>query len=468
MASDQPEIPAPAPGNPTEPASTAAPPQARGLALHWRILIGLVVGAVSGLLANAYCPPEPDGSPNSSLLWIAKNIADPIGQIFLRLIFMVVIPLVFAALVLGVVSIGNVRQLGRMGLQTLLFTLVLSTASVAIGVGLANLVKPGERIPEDKRQELRARFENRSDTAKAVAQAKQTKPITTILLDIIPRNPLQEMVGALDGSSPGGGMLAVMFFALMFGLAITLAPERTGPLVAVLEGVYDAVMVIIGLAMQLAPIGVAALTFALTAVLGLDILTVLAWYVATVVFGLGLHLLGVYSLVLVLFARINPWRFFGLVSEAMLTAFGTASSNATLPTALRVAEHKLKLRPEVARFVLTVGSTANQNGTALYEGITILFLAQVFGVDLTLTQQVIVVLMSVLAGVGTAGVPGGSLPLVAMVLLSIGMPAEGIGIILGVDRLLDMCRTTLNVTGDLTVAACVNATVSSEQGERAA
>lgn len=467
MAADPSETPDSYPGSPPEGPPSAGPPP-RGLALHWRILIGLVVGAVSGLLANTLSPPEPDGSPNAELLWIAKNIADPIGQIFLRLIFMVVIPLVFTALVLGVVSIGNVRQLGRMGLQTLLFTLVLSTASVAIGVVLANLVKPGERIPEAKRLELRARFENRSETTKAVAQAKQAKPIATILLDIIPKNPLQEAVGALDGSAPGGGMLAVMFFALMFGLAIALAPERAGPLVTVLEGVYDAVMVIIGLAMQLAPIGVAALTFALTAVLGLDILTVLAWYVVTVIFGLSLHLLGVYSLVLLLFTRISPWRFFGLVSEAMLTAFGTASSNATLPTALRVAEHKLNLRPEVARFVLTVGSTANQNGTALYEGITILFLAQVFGVDLTLGQQVLVVLMSVLAGVGTAGIPGGSLPLVAMVLLSIGMPAEGIGIILGVDRLLDMCRTTLNVTGDLAVAACVNATMPAEPAVEAA
>jgi DAACS family dicarboxylate/amino acid:cation (Na+ or H+) symporter len=276
------------------------------------------------------------------------------------------------------------------------------------------------------------------------------------LLDIIPRNPLQEAVGALDGSSPGGGMLAVMFFALMFGIAITLAPARTRPLLAVLEGVYDVVMVIIGLAMRLAPLGVAALMFSLTSVLGLDILKTLVWYVVTVVAGLAFHLFVVYSVIVGLFARMSPRHFFGRISEAMLTAFGTSSSNATLPTALRVAEQDLKLRPEVSRFVLTVGSTANQNGTALYEGITVLFLAQVFNRDLTLAQQVLVVLMSVLAGIGTAGVPGGSLPLVAIVLVYVGVPAEGIGIILGVDRLLDMCRTTLNVTGDLAVAACVD------------
>jgi len=264
------------------------------------------------------------------------------------------------------------------------------------------------------------------------------------------------MVGALDGSSRGGGMLAVMFFALLFGIALTLAPERTKPLISVLEGIYDTVMVIVGLAMRLAPLGVAGLVFSLTALLGVEILKTLAWYVLTVLGGLTLHFLGVYSLVVGLFARLNPLRFFSRSSEALLTAFATSSSNATLPTSLRVAEHNLGIRREISSFVLTVGSTANQNGTALYEGVTVLFLAQVFGVDLSLTQQITVALLAVLAGIGTAGVPGGSLPLVVMVLQTVGVPAEGIGIILGVDRLLDMCRTTLNVAGDIAIAACVD------------
>jgi DAACS family dicarboxylate/amino acid:cation (Na+ or H+) symporter len=251
-------------------------------------------------------------------------------------------------------------------------------------------------------------------------------------------------------------MLAVMFFALMFGVAITFAPERTGPLVAVLQGVYDVAMVIIGFAMQLAPYGVAALIFSLAAALGLEILKTLAWYVGTVLAGLLIHLVVVYSVVVWLFGRLPPLLFFERVSEALVTAFATSSSNATLPTALRVAENELRLKPQVAQFVLTIGSTANQNGTALYEGITVLFLAQVFGVELSLAQQITVVLMCILAGVGTAGVPGGSLPLVGMVLLSVGVQPEGIGIILGVDRLLDMCRTTLNVAGDLVVATCVD------------
>jgi DAACS family dicarboxylate/amino acid:cation (Na+ or H+) symporter len=442
----------------------ASQPRPKGLALHWKILIGLALGAVGGLLANALLPRQEDGSPNPQLEAITYYVADPIGQVFLRLIFMVVIPLVFSALILGVAEIGDVRRLGRMGLLTLLFTVLFSGVAVVIALTLANTVRPGERLTAEQRTLLRARFEPRSETARAVAQARQAKDARDLLLDIIPPNPLQEMVGALDGSSPGGGMLAVMFFSLMVGIAITLAPQRTGPLVTVLQGVYDVCMVIIGLAMRLAPLGVAGLVFSLTALLGLDILTTLGWYVAAVVLGLGFHLVVVYSLAVFLFARMSPRRFFGRSSEAMLTAFGTSSSNATLPTSLRVGEQDLGLRPAVAKFVLTVGSTANQNGTALYEGITVLFLAQVFGVELTLTQQVTVVLLSVLAGIGTAGVPGGSLPLVAMVLVSVGVPPEGIGIILGVDRVLDMCRTTLNVTGDLAVAACVDRAEGAKAG----
>jgi DAACS family dicarboxylate/amino acid:cation (Na+ or H+) symporter len=416
--------------------------------------MGLVAGATAGVLANTLAPREADGSGNARVEWVARNIAEPIGQVFLRLIFMVVVPLVFAALVLGVAGIGDVRRLGRMGLRTLVLTLILSSASVVIGLVLANTVRPGARLPEEKRLELRERFA--AQPVAAVEQARHAKSARDSLLDIIPRNPLQEMVGALDGSSPGGGMLAVMFFALCVGAAITLAPERSATLVALLQGVYDVSMTILGWAMRLAPFAVAGLVFSITAVLGLEILKTLGWYVATVIGGLAFHMFGVYALVVSLFARLTPRRFFGRITEVMLTAFATSSSNATLPVSLRVAETNLGIRRETASFVLTVGSTANQNGTALYEGITVLFLAQLYGVHLDFPAQITVVLMSVLAGIGTAGVPGGSLPLVAILLQRIGVPPEGLGIILGVDRLLDMCRTTLNVTGDLAVAACVD------------
>jgi DAACS family dicarboxylate/amino acid:cation (Na+ or H+) symporter len=246
-----------------------------------------------------------------------------------------------------------------------------------------------------------------------------------------------------------------MFFALMIGVAIGLVGERAAALVRVLEGLFDVSMAIIGLAMRLAPYGLACLVFAMTARLGGGLLTTLAWFVLTALAGLALQLAVVYPLLLMFVARRSPWAFFRAISDAMLTAFGTSSSNATLPTALHVADEKLRLPAPVSRFVLTVGATANQNGTALYEGVVVLFLDQVFWVALTIPQQVTVVLMAVLGGVGTAGVPGGSIPMIIVVLHSIGVPGESIALVLGIDRILDMCRTTLNVTGDLVLASCV-------------
>ncbi len=433
----------------------SAPAKRHHIALHWQILTGLLIGALAGMAARFFWPPGPDGAPHVTLEWVARNIAEPVGQIFLRLIMMVVVPLVFSALALAVIELGDLRKLGRLGLQTLFYTLLFSSCSVVIGLTLANTIRPGSRLPQATRVELSERFQSKAQQTEE--NARRSKSARDTILDIIPKNPLQEMVGAVDGSSPGGGMLAVMFFALVFGIAVAAAPKRTGPLISVLEGVYDAVMVIIGFAMRLAPLGVLGLVFSLTALFGFDILKSLVWYVATVLTGLLIQAIVVYSAAIWFISKRSPVTFFRSISEAVLTAFATSSSSATLPTAMRVTEERLGVRPQISRFVLTVGSTANQNGTALYEGITVLFLAQVFGVELTFMQQVTVVLMSILAGIGTAGVPGGSLPLVVLVLQTVGVPGEGIGIILGVDRLLDMCRTTLNVTGDIVVATCVDA-----------
>lgn len=297
--------------------------------------------------------------------------------------------------------------------------------------------------------------EHEADASDKVKKAKEAKPVRDTLLDLIPENPLQEMVGANDGSSKGNGMLAVMVCALICGVAITTKPDETAMFVGWLEGLYEISISVIGFAMKLAPFCAGCLVFALAAKLGSDILTTLAWFVVTAILGLGLQLFVVYSIVVMVFARMSPWQFFSKVSEAMLVAFGTSSSSATLPTAMKVANEELKLPTRVSNFVLTVGATGNQNGTALYEGVVVLFLAQVMGVELTASQQFTVVLMSILAGVGTAGVPGGSLPLIVVVMQSVGVPGAAIGIILGVDRILDMCRTVVNVTGDLAIAACV-------------
>jgi DAACS family dicarboxylate/amino acid:cation (Na+ or H+) symporter len=468
-----------------------------GMPLHTKILIGLVVGAALGLAANAWsrsvlagaAPADPgiaagagkpggqvaegfaplaDRNGNGSidgLDLVVDNGTDFVGKLFLRIIIAVVIPLVVSSLTLGVYGIGDVRKLGRIGLVTLLLTAVLSGCAVVIGVGAVNVFRPGHLLSAEQRERLKTRYSK--DAAGTVSKAEQAKPARQILLDMIPENPIQEMVGAVDGSSKGNGMLAVMFFAVILGAAMTVVPdERVRPMVAVLEALFDVTMVVIGTAMRLAPFAVACMTFTLTSRLGFDILRPLAGFAAVTIGGLAMQLLVVYSILVLLVARRSPLKFFRDVQEAMWTAFGTSSSNATLPTALRVAEERLGLRPTISRFVLTVGATGNQNGTALYEGVVVLFLAQVFGVELTLTQQVTVVLMSVLAGIGTAGVPGGSLPMIVIVMKSVGVPGEGIGIILGIDRILDMCRTVLNVTGDLALATCVDALEPAERTER--
>ena len=436
------------------------PEPRRQVPLHIKILVGLLIGAAFGLGANFYDESHPSSDAaqatafHSYLHFFADNITDPIGQIFLRLMFMVVLPLVFSALALAVVEIGDVRRLGKIGLQTLFFTALLSSTAVVLGIALVNAIKPGQSLPPDVRDKLEARHRKEADAkVKKVAQAK---PLRDVIVDMLPENPLQEMVGAIDGSSKGNGMLAVMVFALILGAAITTVPEKCGALVNWLEGFNAISMVVIGWAMRLAPLGAGCLVFSITARLGFDILKTLLWFVLTVVAGLGLHLVVTYPVVLSLFSRMTPRQFFRGAREAMLVAFGTSSSNATLPTAIKVAENDLKLPKEISRFVLTVGATGNQNGTALYEGVVVLFVAQVFGKDLDMAAQIRVVLMSILAGVGTAGVPGGSLPLIAVLMQSVGVNgAEGIALILGIDRLLDMCRTVLNVTGDLVVATCV-------------
>jgi len=438
------------------------PDPRRRMPLHLKILVGLVVGGVLGIGAHVqYARPAAPADAQDTdangvddrLDWVALNVADPLGRVFLRLVLMVVVPLVFSALALAVVELGDLRRLGSVGLRTLLLTVLLSSIAVAIGVVLVNVVRPGEKLSPAKRDALSAQYASRA--AETIEQARRAKPVKDLLLDIIPENPLQEMVGALDGSSKGNGMLAVMFFALMVGVALGLVGDRAATLVRVLEGLFAVCMKIIDLAMRLAPYGVACLVFAMTARLGGELFVTLAWLVGTTLAGFALQLFVVYPLLLIMAGGRSPWAFFRDVSEAMLMAFGTSSSNATLPTSLRVAEERLRLPPALSRFVLTVGATGNQNGTGLYEGVVVLFLAQVFGAELSLTQQVMVVLMAVLGGVGTAGVPGGSIPMVVLVLYSIGVPGESIAIVLGIDRLLDMCRTVLNVTGDLALAACV-------------
>lgn len=452
-----------APADPASDQTIMEPAVRRRLPHHTKILLGLVIGAVLGIGCNISFSVPTTGLPDARdqdangvddrLDSVALNVIDPLGRIFLRLILMVVLPLVFSALALAVRDLGDLRHLSRVGGRTLALTALMSLTAVMIGVLLVNTFRPGERLSVAKRQTLSQQYARGAEAT--IANARRAKPLKDTLLDIIPENPIQEMVGALDGTSKGNGMLAVMFFALTFGVALAATGEKGETLVRVLEGLFAVSMAIIDFAMRLAPFGVGCLIFVMTARLGGEVLTTLIWFFGVTFAGFAIHLGVVYPLFLMIFARRNPWSFFRDSSEALLMAFGTSSSNATLPTSLRVAEQRLGLPPAISRFVLTIGATGNQNGTGLYEGVAVLFLAQVFNVDLTVFQQVAVVLMAVLGGVGTAGVPGGSIPMIVLVLQTVGVPGESIAIILGVDRILDMCRTVLNVAGDLVLAACV-------------
>jgi DAACS family dicarboxylate/amino acid:cation (Na+ or H+) symporter len=422
-------------------------PIRRGWPLHTRILIGLMIGVLVGLAVNLSV-----GGDDPWVTWTIRNITEPIGTLFLRLLLMIVVPLVFSSLVVGVAGIGDIRKLGRIGAKSFGYTLVISAISVVIGLTLANTVRPGERIGPETAQRLKEAYGSQAKTTIAGTQAPAATeaPLMQVVKTLVPANP----IAAVSTETPN--MLHLMFFALVLGIGLTLVPaEVGGPLVSVLQAVFDLSAKIIDLIMKLAPYAVACLLFTTVARFGFDLLQSLVWFVITVLAGLALHMFGVYSLSLYFFSRISPLEFFRRIKTVMVTAFSTSSSNATLPTALKVSEENLGVPREINTFVLTIGATANQNGTALYEGVTVLFLAQLAGVDLTLTQQLAVAYLAILGGIGTAGVPSGSIPFIAIVLQQVNVDPALIAIIIGVDRILDMCRTTLNVAGDITAATYV-------------
>ncbi|HZI60027.1 MAG TPA: dicarboxylate/amino acid:cation symporter [Pyrinomonadaceae bacterium] len=424
------------------------PDKPRGLALHTKILIGLLIGVIAGVTVNRLF-----GGDHARVAWTIDNITNPVGQLFLRLLLMIVVPLVFSSLVVGVAGIGDIRKLGRVGLKSFGYCLVISAISVAIGITLANTIRPGNRIDPATATALQQRYSSAATTVvqDATKPGAATTPLMSVVETLVPKNPFFAVANKEDAN-----MLHLMFFGLVIGIAITLLPVTvTAPVLRVLEGLYEITAKIIEIIMKFAPFAVACLLFNTTARFGLDLLAALGWFVVTVLLGLSLHMFGVYSLSVYFLSRISPLEFFRRVKTVILTAFSTSSSNATLPTALRVSEQNLGVPQHINSFVLTVGATANQNGTALYEGVTVLFLAQLAGVDLTLGQQLMVVYLAIIGGIGTAGIPSGSIPFIIGVLVTVGINPALIAIILGVDRILDMCRTTLNVTGDMTAATYV-------------
>jgi len=413
----------------------------RGISLQWQMLIGFLVGLVLGLIANATV------SDAAWVEWISTYVTGPVGQIFLRLIFMMVMPLLVSALIVGIAEMGDIGSLKRVGLKTLAFTVVVSGVAVVLALAVTNYFQPGMGVDHAQAQQM---LDGARQGAGAILSSQADKPMgVDAVLAIIPSN----IVTAMSTSD----ILAVMVFALIFGIGmlLTSAPQ-TALLLNVFEAIFQVSMRLMGLIIRLAPIAIACFMFNLASLFGWELLVKLGAYVGVVLLALGIHMFVTYPLLLKFAGGVSPLWFFRQSQEAMVMAFSTASSNATLPTAMRVAEEKLGLPRRISRFVLTIGATANQNGTAIFEGVTVLFLAQFFGVELGLGQQAVVLFICILGGIGTAGVPAGSLPVVALILGMIGVPPEGIGLVLGVDRFLDMCRTTLNVTGDLACATVVS------------
>ena len=415
----------------------------RGLELQWQMLLGFVVGLTLGLVVY---------STQRDAAWVetfTTYVTQPIGQVFLRLLFMLVIPLLFSALIVGISEMGEIRSLKRVGLRTLGYTVVVSAIAVAVSLAVVNLLQPGAGVDRAAAAQM---LQDSSGRAGEIVKAGTEQPSgVDAFVNIVPNN-LVEVMGS------NSAILSVMFFALFFGigLLITDTPNARA-LKRGFEGLFEVTMRLILLVIKLAPIAVACFMFNLAALFGWDLLIRLSAYVGVVLLALGIQMFVVYPLLLKLLGGKSPITFFREAQEAMVMAFSTASSNATLPTALRVAEDNLKLPRRVSRFVLTIGATANQNGTAMFEGVTVIFLAQFFGIELTLWQQLTVMLVCILGGIGTAGVPAGSLPVVALILAMVGIDPQAIALVLGVDRFLDMCRTTLNVTGDLVAAQVISA-----------
>ncbi len=417
--------------------ATLPEPGFQSVKLHTKIALGLILGALAGGLCNAFFPGA------NWVFWLGENIMGPVGQIFLRMLFMTVVPIVFTSIALGVAGIGDVRTVGRLGGRTMMYFALSTLIAATIGLTLVNSINPGGGVQEETRDALMAMYSEGEEMP-----APPEFGVSTFV-NIVPRNPV---AAAADMD-----MLALIFFSLVFGAALTLLPEaKAKPVVAVVEGIGDAIIVIIEWAMKLAPYGVFGLIFVVTSRFGWGILAQLGMYVVVVVVGLTLHAAVGISLLVRVFGRMRPWRFWKSVEAPAITAFSTSSSMATLPTSIHTAETRLDTSPKIAGFVLPLGATMNMNGTSLYEGVTVLFLAQVFGVNLGIGSQIIVVILAVLTAIGAAGVPGGSIPLMMVVMATVGVPPEGIAIILGVDRILDMCRTTLNVCGDLSASVYID------------
>ncbi len=400
------------------------------LTLPTQIAIGMVLGVLAGWVI---------GEPVA--------VIKPIGDLFLRLIRMVVVPLVFSSLLVGTAMLGDPKKLGRIGGKTIGYYLCTTAIAITLGLVIANIVQPGSRLDPATQQQLMADFA--AEASGSELQMRERPSVTDTLLEIVPTNPMESLAQ--------GSMLQIIFFALMFGVALTLIPKKSHreQVLVFFDGVTEAMIQVVHIVMKIAPIGVFALMAAVVGQFGLEILQSLLMYSLCVVVGLFIHMALVYSGAVRLFAGMSPRQFFAGARPAQLIGFSSSSSSATLPVTMDVATNRLGVSEQISAFVLPLGATVNMDGTALYQGAAAVFIAQVYGVDLGLGGQLTIVLMATLASIGAAGVPGVGVITLAMVLDQLNLPLEGIALILGVDRILDMLRTMTNVTGDLSAAVIV-------------
>jgi DAACS family dicarboxylate/amino acid:cation (Na+ or H+) symporter len=422
-------------------------------ALAHRILVGLVAGVIAGIVTLLLGPLIPGLLPGAR--WLAVHVLDPFGQVFLRLLFFIIIPLIFASLTIGVLQLGDLRRFGPLAGRTFLFFFLNMSIAAALGLTMMNVVQPGAHLSTQARERLVSEFTGPAAPTVRAAQSPDITP-SSIVDMFMPRN----LAGAVTGSHREtiGEMLPLILFAILVGVAATrLEERRRAGVKETLQTVADLMTSIVRLALRLAPYAVPALMYSVIVKIGFDILKALGAFVAGCVVVLLIHLFGTMSLWLKAWTAWTPRRFFSEIRDALITAFSTSSSMATLPTAMLVARERLGVSQTTTSFVLPIGTTMNMSGTALYEGCVVLFIAQIFGVHLDFGQQVTLLLLAVLSAVAVSGIPGGALPLIAGLLVAFGLPPESIGIILGIEGLLGATRTMVNVGADIVTATVVDA-----------
>jgi proton glutamate symport protein len=415
------------------------------LELHWKIIIGLVLGLIFGVLAAA------NGWGGFTTNWIA-----PFGIIFINLLKLIAVPLVLSSLITGVASLSDLKKLSRIGGKTITIYIVTTTIAVTIGLVSVNLLKPGDTVPEDMKVKLQETYKSAaSGKLEAADQIKERRPLQPIV-DMVPSN-------FFSSASNNRNMLQVVFVAIIIGIALIQIPKnKARPVLDFMEGINDLVIKLVDNIMLMAPIGVFALIAdTITSVAGdnlnnvLELLSALGFYMLVVIIGLIIQMMFTYTAVLKIFSNMSLKKFYQGIAPAQLLAFSTSSSGATLPVTMERCEDELGVSEEVSSFVLPLGATINMDGTALYQAVAAVFIAQTLGMELTLGAQLTIVLTAVLASIGTAAVPGAGIIMLIIILEAIGVPSAGIALILGVDRILDMMRTVTNVTGDASVAVAV-------------